>query len=376
MSKVTVERKALGKALAALSAVTPKCFPNPALLCAKVSVNGDVAVTATDLETTMTVRLPREGHAEEFQTLIPMNRLSKYVKASKAPSLTLETGKDEVTLDGFLSVPTVDLSEYPAATESRGRHVATLDAKEFASGIREVLFARSEEIVRYALTGILLEVREAGVYLVTSDGKRLASRKLKPIGIWPEARIILPARSAEAIAKLCDLSSDAMVDVLVHEEIPEGEKNPVMKEVHIRAGGNHLWFRPVEGFFPDWEAVTPTSCDVRWAVDRAALADALGRMAPAFAKILPIVRLSFGNGKLRLLAKKLDVGEAKAEIPAVGDKPLKIWFDPMFLFDYLKSLPKAATALEIRASKPDRATTWVSPGAPGLTYVLMPRNEA
>jgi DNA polymerase III subunit beta len=386
MSKATVDRAALKRALGVLVKCTHRKASVPHLQHIKLEVNGDVRLTATDLEVSAVVKLPRQNRGGEFQALLPAGRLAEYVRKSKADTVTFERQDEFKTgLDGLASLVGLSTGDFPATLGEEGTLLASFKAGELAAALRVTNFAVSTEVVRYALTGVLIEVKRTGTgkgpkswgaALVASDGKRLSATRL-PVGDAHALRTIIPWKAAELLEQLtAGAGPEERVELrgtLVQAtDAKTGEKSdtPQIVQLHFTVGGAGLFTRIVDGHFPDYAAVIPANIDKVYEVDRVTLVRELERVRQACTDKTLATRFAFADGKLTLFSKTVDVGEATAELPVKGNAPVTIVFNPEYVLDFCKAQGKKVERITLRLCDKERAG--VLSGQEGNQYILMP----
>jgi DNA polymerase III subunit beta len=369
MSKATVERAALKDALAVLTKVGFAKSRIPVLTQVKLSVNGDVRLSATDLEVAARFRLARAERGGEFQALLPTARLAEYVRTSTYERTVFEP-QDEFTtrLDGS-SATLVGLSvaDFPEVIGEEGEPWAEFNAGEFAEALRNVLPSVSREVIRYALTGVLLEIKGKSAALVSSDGKRLSAARIKPENGKP-CRFIIPLKTAELLERIAGKAGDAKVEVLV--AWIAGSEKPEVKGLHFRIGNADVYSREIVGHFPDWEAVVPAGLTEVFSFDRKALTVELARVAQACTDKTQAVKFTFGGGTCELYTKTQDVAEARGVVGVDGKGAVSTVFNPLYVLDYLKALPKSVKRVTLKLR--DKASAGLFQGAKGHDYIVMP----
>ena len=137
----------------------------------------------------------------------------------------------------------------------------------------------------------------------------------------------------------------------------------------MRVGDIRLTCNIIDGQFPDHRQLVPDTFEHEVVFDRAELLAALGRIAVLAQHNTP-VRLSFGEGEVRVSAISEQVGEGHESLPVAfrGD-PLEIGFNVEFLRAGVDSVRGDALRLGL-----------ISPLRPGLLrgesddfrYLLMP----
>jgi DNA polymerase-3 subunit beta len=194
--------------------------------------------------------------------------------------------------------------------------------------------------------------------MVSTDSYRLAVRDLPGTTALAEGQTVLvPSRALNELARA--LHDDTDVTLVLGE-----------RDASFQVGDLHLTTRLIEGEFPNYRGLIPTSQPNRLHVDRQALLDAVRRVRLMARENSP-VRLTMTTNLLELRAVTLDVGEASEQIDATYDgDELTVAFNPEYLVDGLEVTPGDQVSLEtVDSLKP----ALVRPiGSEDFLYLLMP----
>jgi len=320
--------------------------------------------------------------------LLPAARLYAQVRAGRGETVTLEQADGfTARVDGTAAVVGMDPADFPALPGGpEGSPAAELDAAELADAIRATAFAVSGEAVRYALTGVLLDMvkdkHSERVHLVASDGKALSSWRMKGAAVRRPSRVIVPAKTMGTLADLAARAEKGAV-VKVYVEAPkvtaaagapgEAKDEPDPIRVHFALPGAGVFSRLIDGHFPDHEAVIPANVPNVWKMDRKELADGLKAVIPATTDKTRAVRFTRRGAAVELFARSADVGEARATVGAFGSaEEQEVVLNPLYILAWLTALPKAVREVAIRMKDKKTATLWAAVGAAGHKYVVMP----
>lgn len=369
MTTVKVQRRALIAALRVLGSVTPRKTNIPVLNTVKFSANGTLKMHATDLEYGATAEIDRIGGRGDVTLALPPARLLPLLRTGTGEIVELTTGKgNTVTVDGAQIVG-MDPADFPGIPDvTGGELLARIDAQELADAYHNTVYASSSEVVRYALTGILLDLdpnpKARKACMVASDGKRLMRWNLLDVTVKKAARLILPVQSLKALVALIGKCGNE-----VQVRLPKAAgAEPV--QATLCMGGEGVFTRLIDGHFPDYEAVTPFGLPDPWSVNRSELLAGLEKMAPALTDKTMAVRFTFTPGKLTLFARTVDVGEARAEMECDGKGEAQVVLNPEYVADYLRALPKGIERVGVAVKDAKCATAWKS--TEHDKYVLMP----
>lgn len=207
--------------------------------------------------------------------------------------------------------------------------------------IAQTVYAAARETSRYAINGVLWEKRGKRLFLVATDGRRLARAGG---GITATSsgdfEAIVPAKAMNVFERIFGAAredEDWSIDVSVHPN-----------QVLLRSGARMLSSVLVEGSFPKYEDVIPRDND-KWAlINRAELHSAVRRAALLTSDDARAVKLSFAADQLVITAHSVEQGEARVELPVeFSGEPVEIAFNPGFVNDALKALPYETVRLEL-----------------------------
>jgi len=352
--------------LSLASSVAPRKPVVPALAMARLEVISDggrtsLHVQATDTELAVATSIPCE-QAEAGSCAVPAHLLSEIARAVSDEEITLALKKQTLQIscaDGSFKTVQGTESDFPAFPEIKAQSTVVLPHKDLMEMIRLVSFAVSTDAVRYALTGVLIELENGECNVVASDGRRLAwaSRKLEADA--GKVKVIVPPRVLDLAGQLFD--PEAMLIVSIAESA-----------VSITDGTSTIHSRVVEGSFPDYRAVLPKEKILTNKVKLSAgtLRESLRRVSLMSSDRAPAVKFTLGKDKLVLSSRCADLGEGEETIEADCDaEDFSIVFNPRYLLDYLKASP--GEDVEIGCSTHDSAAR-ITTGSNGHVYVLMP----
>lgn len=368
-NRLVVASGGLRGAVALASKLIQKRCRIPVLSHLRIRAAGDVRIEATDLENRLEIAIPRIGGdgTFDFDALLPCRMLGEYLKAASEDEVSLSADGLAVDLDHGRIVG-CDPSDFPSSPDVSLEPVTEIDARELERALKSVFFARSSEVVRYALTGVLFEIgkgRTKGAF-VASDGKRLAAC---PAAAQKARKAVRAIVAPTAALLLCGLAKTADGPIRIEAE---PEKEGERQALRFSASGTSLFTRAIDGRFPDWEAVVPsTDGRASFVTDPAALARALDAVKVGVSEKCRAARFDCTPTQIRLFAKTADQGEASGAAPATGTGAAEIVLNVDAVRDYMESLPKKTAGIEILLAKPDQAAVFRIPGD-GAVYVLMP----
>jgi DNA polymerase-3 subunit beta len=328
-----------------------------------------LALSATDMDLEIVehvaARIERDG-----RTTVPAHTLYEIVRklregaqieieaSGERNAMTLRSGRSTFTL---ACLPPED---YPLMTGGELPHGFALAASELKSLIDRTRFAISTEETRYYLNGIYLHAAKSDevpvIRAVATDGHRLARVELVlPEGAAGMPGIIVPRKTVIELRKLID-ESDEEIEIALSET-----------KIRFAVGAAALTSKLIDGTFPDYDRVIPSSNDKVLEVNCKEFAEAVDRVSTISTEKSRAVKLAVESGSLAVSATSPENGTAIEEIEArYHAAPLEIGFNSRYLLDIAAQIGgEGARFLLADSGSP----TIVRDSADGSAlYVLMP----
>jgi len=139
--------------------------------------------------------------------------------------------------------------------------------------------------------------------------------------------IIIPRKTVSELQKLVDTP-----DVSVRVELSD-------TKIRFTIGTVVLTSKLIDGTFPDYQRVIPTSNDKKLVIDRQSFAQAVDRVSTISSERGRAVKLSIGDGLVTLTVNNPDSGSATEEVVAdYSADPIEIGFNAKYLLDVAAQL--------------------------------------
>ena len=359
--KFRCERDVLAEAVGAAGrAATNRTGTLPVLAGVRMEVEGDrLTVTGTDLE--LTIRLTVDvGGERDGAAVVPARLVGDIVKALPAGAVSVELSDEEMSISAGrsqFSVRPLSLEDYPSQSEPAAEAV-TLSAAVVADALRQVVRAASTDDARAVLTGVLLAAEDDGLRMVATDSYRLAVRDLPENSVLASGqKVLIPGRALSELQRVMGDAEELVVRL--------GDR-----EATFEAGGTRLSTRLIEGEFPNYRNLLPSSYPNLLTVGKAAMLEAIRRVKILAQDSTP-VRLTLGGETVQLTAITQDVGNAVEEIDASYDgTEMTVAFNP----DYLSAGIDAIDSDDVTLATMDPMKPAVlrGVGRDDYLYLLMP----
>lgn len=359
--KFRCERDVLAEAVGSAGrAATSRTGTLPVLAGVRMEVAGDTLVLiGTDLE--LTIRLTVDvGGERDGSAVVPARLVGDIVKALPSGAVEVELLEEEVSISAGrsqFSVRPLSLDDYPTQAEPSDDAV-TLPADAMADALRQVVRAASTDDARAVLTGVLLAAEDDGLRMVATDSYRLAVRDLPDSTVLESGqKVLIPGRALSELQRVIGDAESLTVRL--------GER-----EATFEAGSTRLSTRLIEGEFPNYRNLLPSSYPNLLTFGKATMLEAIRRVKILAQDSTPL-RLTLGGDTVQLTAITQDVGNAAEEIDASYDgAEMTVAFNP----DYLAAGIDAIDSDDVTLATMDPMKPAVLRGAgqDDYLYLLMP----
>lgn len=359
--KFRCEREALAEALSTAGrAATGRTGALPVLSGLRLELVGDqLSVTGTDLDLTIQLTLAVGGDGDGG-VVLPARLAADIVRSMGAGKVEVAVDGDEVSITGGrsqFSVRPLSFDDYPKLATPTTSSV-TLPAAAVGEALRQVVRAASTDEARPILTGVLLTAENGGLRMVATDSYRLAVRDLADHQVLgADQKVLVPGRALSELQRLVGGGEELTMRL--------GDRDATFE-----VGGTRLSTRLIEGEFPNYRQLIPSSHPNTLTVEREPLLEAIRRVKILARDATP-VRLAMGGDTLRLTAITQDVGNASEELDATYEgSELTVAFNP----EYFAAGVEACSSDSITLSTLDSLKPAVVRGVGDdeYLYLLMP----
>lgn len=319
-------------------------------------------IAATDLEIGMECIV--EASVQEPGSLTAPARVLSEVLAS-LPETDVALSVDD-TNTVSIKAATSDFSilglppeEFPMLPEVREEVSFSIERDALREGIRKTSFAIGIDESRAILTGILVQVTENNLKLVSTDTHRLCVLDCALVESRGEVNAIVPGRAMNEVLRI----------------VPEGEGTVSVgissSQVKFKIGDTILISRLIEGQFPNFEKVIPTEHNKKLTIPREQFEQSLKRVHIVARENSNRAVVQVEDGKLVITAESGSVGKAHEEVEIVKEgEDLKMAFSAKYLLDALAVIDTEAVEMELTGEV--NQAVMKPQGSEDYIYVVMP----
>lgn len=340
----------------------------------ETNLNGELALTATDLDVTMRVNQVTDV-LQSGSILVEGRKL--YEISRELPNEPIhfalnKNGQIEIRYKkGRQKLATLESSQFPEVPmiKQPGVRIPAILMRE---AIRRTAFAVTTEQNRFTISGAKLLLDESHLTIVATDGHRLAFARLPFFNsTGQKLDLLIPKKSLNQLEDLLDRE-------LKRDPESSIEIGDTSNQLCFAVGSRTLFSRKLSGTFPNWEMVLPKNLHYAAEISTEDFRESLSRVTLTSETKNHSVTMEIQTGKL-LLKSGTGEAEAQEEIMAVlgGDNSQNVHilsFNSRYVQDFLQAVSKAGvptfslgfndgnTPFEL--SLPDERE--------GFRYVLMP----
>ncbi|MBQ8671021.1 MAG: DNA polymerase III subunit beta [Alphaproteobacteria bacterium] len=368
--KFTIEKAVLVKTLGHVQNIVERRNTVPVLSNVRIEADSNgISFKATDMDTEIT-EIVDAKILENGAITAPAHMLYDIVKKLSDGAdieLTYPDDKNQLAIvsgRSKFSLPTIGVEDFPVISADTLPISFTMKCEELKDVIDRTQFAASTEETRYFLNGLYIHPKDEGetkvLRIVATDGHRLACVESPlPEGAAKMQGVILPRKTVGEIRKLLDDAAVENVEIALSDS-----------KVRFNLEDITLASKLIDGTYPDYERVIPTSNDKLLELNVKEFAKAVDRVS-VVAERTRAIKVIANKNHLIITASSPELGSAIEEIEVSYDnESLEVGYNFRYLLDILAEM-KGETA---KFSFSDSASPSVirDTSDSSAIYVLMP----
>ncbi|WP_343289478.1 DNA polymerase III subunit beta [Wolbachia endosymbiont of Encarsia formosa] len=361
--RFSVGRASLLNTLSRVSGVVERRNAIDVLACINIKAqHGSIKLKATDLDISIFASLTASVSAEG-EVKISAHTLHDIVK--KLPTnldVNFEMNNKGKLLiscgNANFSLPNVVSNNFPVLEEGDHQYDFTLLSADLVDLLTKTKFAVSLDDTRYNLNGIYLHTDEQFLYCVATDGHRLSCiKRPKPEDINGEFGVIIPRKTIMELLKvLCDCNE---INIKLSD-----------RKIKFTCGEYILISKLIDGTFPDYKAVIPTSQDKQMIVESSKLASVIDRVSVVVSDKIKSIKFSLQENLLTLHSNSQECSDATESIEVDYDGALmEVGFNSRYLLDALSCIKNKC---KFSLSDGNSATIITDEDDSSALYIVMP----
>lgn len=329
----------------------------PILTCIKLDAREkDLIFTATDLEVGIQCKMPVEI-IEEGSVVVPARYFSEIVRKLPDSQITLELVRDNELVIRYenseLNLKTMPPEEFPKLPVVDGEFKLAMKCDKIKQMIKQIIFACSTEESRPLFTGVLCEIEDNEIRMISTDTHRLALKKEYIQNKQKKnCSFIVPAKIFSEIARLIQDDEE-----ICQMNIAKNQAVFVIANIQIIC-------RLFEGQFPNYQQVIPVEYTLKVKINTKAFQDAVERIS--------LFSINNSSNKIYLkieknsliLSSQSELGQGYEQIAVMDEgEPVEIAFNYRYLLDVFRVIDDEELTIE-----------FTGPLSPGIIRPLQGQN--
>ncbi len=310
----------------------------------------DLTITASDLESTLITRMELENIEGEGLIAVPARLLIDTLKEFPEQPLTFQVNNTNFGIEIFsengkytiVGQSGEDFPELPVVDEEAATTI-TIGSRVLLKGVEKTLFATADDELRPVMNGIFVELSPENIGFVASDAHKLVRYRRSDAAAEFDSSFILPKKPASLLRNLLPREEH---DVRLEFD----DKNAIFTLTKYR-----LICRLVEGNYPSYNSVIPTTNPNKMTIDRLAFYNTVKRVSVFSNQASNLVKLNINDNQLVVSAQDIDFSISAVERLACEyeGEEIEIGFKSTFLLEILANISAGDVRMEM--SDPSRA---------------------
>ncbi len=304
-----------------------------------IAENNSLTIKATDSKVKFTTVIPVDIQ-QEGRTTIFCDKFMSIL--SSLPSGEIEFIQEDigVTIKPIAKRVKFQLKsqaseKFPEVGSSENVPFFEIPSKDFKEMISETIFAVSNDVNRYFMTGVYFVKNGDTLTMVATDGRRLSCDNKTGFNVPDFQPAIIPTKILSCVLK--NAPDEGNIQLAV-----------VDKSVFVKFANLEFSSVLIDGQFPNYQKVIPENLSMSFMVNKADLDAALKRTTIMVDKKVSKIIFKISSGVLKLISPESDIGTADEEIPCRYDgqdismilnftyviEPLKVIDSENVVFDF------------------------------------------
>ncbi len=282
-----------------------------------------VTVKATDTEIGLKVVSDQFDIQETGIVTVNGKKFLDIVRTLKDDTIEIFTEDSNVIIkqkSTKFKLPTFNYEEYPTFPSIDNKAQISFDSMQLIKSLKKIIPAIDTNNPKYELNGALIDIKTDKTLFVGTDTRRLAVVDVENSS-EKELALIIPKKAIIEIQKLFLDKIDIYYD-----------------ETHIIIQNDQffLYSRLINGKFPDYQRIIPSTTKYKLTVPKKELLEAMRTVAI----ISQEVKLTFNNNLITLESMNNDTQKAETSIdaPIVIDESFTFAVNSRYLFDFISQI--------------------------------------
>lgn len=335
--------------------------------------DGKLKIISTDLEIAIT-HFVSAKIIEGGSVAIPYTIFSQIINNISSERITVEQKEKSllISTDNYKAkISTSPKDEFPIIPEITKDlvNIFEFDLDYIIEAFIAVSSACQVSDLRPELSGVLLRFKDNQCRVAATDSFRLAEKKIeeKKVSTQNENEVscIIPLKTIQEVIRVFSHQNEKILKVVVDEN-----------QILFKTNNTEIISRLIEGKFPEYEQIIPSSFETEAVLDKENITAAL-KLTSSLSNRLHEVQF-FTDDQLknmRILSSSQEFGESEYLLPAkIKGGSAKITFNWRFVLDGLRNIKTQNVFIGFNGE--EKPSVVKSPDDPSYFYIIMPIKSA
>lgn len=320
-----------------------------------------------DLEIGIETSIPIESLGQNGSFLIKGKTISSIVSKIYNQPLNIsvnDSNKVIIKTDHVdFDIHGTSVEEYPAFPNIEEGTRLSFSSADLRGLIKNTIFSVSFDETKQFLNGVYIKNEQDYIYFVSTDGYRLSLRRMQIAKPDKDFAVIVPYKALNELYKILQqVDAETKVDVTISAS-----------QISFLMPNFVLVARLVQGQFPDYRQVIPSSSENVLTLSRRTFIDASERAYIIASSSNNVVRLSFSDAELTLKANSPTLGDFKETVEITrqkGSLHANIAFNVRLILEAIKNIETDLIQIEFNG---ELSPCIIRPlQDDDYTYIIMP----
>ena len=307
-----------------------------------------LTMTASDIETTLITSMEVENAEGDGKVAVSSRLLLDTLREFSEQPLTFSINDSNLAMvissaNGTYNFIGQNGDEYPRMPQLQDdARSLIMPVSLLSSGISKTFFCTAEDELRPVMNGIFFDITADNLTLVATDAHKLVRYKTVHTSSSVQegddaVNFILPKKPANMLKNILPKESG---EVQIHFD---------KKNAHFKLANYTMICRQIEGRFPNYSAVIPTTNPFKIIIDRVTLLNAMKRVSVFSNQGSNLVKLDISNNQIHISAQDIDFSISAEETISCQfeGEPIKIGFKSPFLIEILGNINVTDVIMEL-----------------------------
>ncbi len=302
-------------------------------------------ITASDLETTMTVVIPVSKAIDNGIIAVPARYLIDILKTFPDVPMSFninnETFQIEISAgDGKYKLTGFNGDVFPQSPVVDNSIAISLNSQTLSNAFNKTLFATGNDDMRIVMTGVFCQMSDKDITFVATDAHKLVRYRRTDTNASEGGSFILPKKPLNLIKNIL-----SALDVPV--KIEYNSTNVLFEFENIL-----MICRLIDGKYPNYEAVIPANNNKKLTINRQQIMTSIKRVSIFSNQLTRQIRFTISGQELMMSAEDAELAnEAKERLSCnYAGEDIEIGFNSKFILEMINNIDSEEICIEMSAA--------------------------